>query len=272
MRYRDLAAALDARIPATQWLVPGNVDDRHQRQRRALVTVTAATSRGRSRPNSSSTPKAAESDPRSQRRDRPARGDRRSPTGDAARQPRLGSASRQDGPLALLPLGQDYSVVFTVPPEKAEHDCSRSTTLASSPPARAVRHRASISSTGPRAAYPLALRVRRQTVQPRQVWIGNARRRCTRSPDRVSTFGLRDAVGTRRRLLDGRGTKQTDVGHPAALAAYARGRQLDRRGSMVFTDGIVRLFSNDLRRFAARGSGALRSISRRRCATSSPNA
>lgn len=34
MRYRDLAAALDARIPTAQWLQPGRVDlDSHQRQR-----------------------------------------------------------------------------------------------------------------------------------------------------------------------------------------------------------------------------------------------
>ena len=52
--------------------------------------------------------------------------------------------------------------------------------------------------------------------------------------------------------------QQSDAGHPAALAAYARGRQLDRRGSMAFTDGIVRLFSNDFPPLrAARGLGLL---------------
>jgi 2-octaprenyl-6-methoxyphenol hydroxylase len=38
----------------------------------------------------------------------------------------------------------------------------------------------------------------------------------------------------------------------------ARGRQIDRRASMAFTDGIVRLFSNDLAPLrVARGLGLL---------------
>ena len=40
MRYRDLAAALDARIPATQWLVPGNVVSIGTNDGNALVTIT----------------------------------------------------------------------------------------------------------------------------------------------------------------------------------------------------------------------------------------
>ena len=40
MRYRDLAAALDARIPATQWLEPGQVATIATNDDGALVTVT----------------------------------------------------------------------------------------------------------------------------------------------------------------------------------------------------------------------------------------
>ena len=45
---------------------------------------------------------------------------------------------------------------------------------------------------------------------------------------------------------------------PPSLAAYARGRQPDRWGGALFTDGIVRAFSNDLPPLRAlRGLGLL---------------
>ena len=48
------------------------------------------------------------------------------------------------------------------------------------------------------------------------------------------------------------------IRHLPALADYARGRGLDRRGGAVFTDGIVRLFSNDIAPLKmARGLGLL---------------
>lgn len=162
-----------------------------------------------------------------------------------------------DGPLALLPLGQDYSVVFTVPPEKAEHLLA----LDDAGFLAALRvqfgTRLDFVHAGPRAAYPLALRVRRQLVQPRQVWIGNAAQTLHPVSGQGFNLGLRDAWELAEKLLDGL-EQQSDAGHPAALAAYARGRQLDRRGSMAFTDGIVRLFSNDFPPLrAARGLGLL---------------
>lgn len=146
-----------------------------------------------------------------------------------------------DGPLALLPLGQDYSVVFTVPPERAaellQYDDS----------AFLVALRAQFGSrvdfvaTGPRASFPLALRVRRQLVQARQVWIGNSAQTLHPVSGQGFNLGLRDAWELAETLLAHDG----DPGDPAPLAAYARGRRLDRSGSMGFTDGIVRLFSND---------------------------
>ena len=56
-------------------------------------------------------------------------------------------------------------------------------------------------------------------------------------------------------MPDGTAPRSTD---PAALAAYTRGRTLDRHGSMAFTDSIVRLFSNDIAPLKfARGLGLL---------------
>ena len=258
MRYRDLAAALDARIPATQWLEPGQVVTIATNGSGALVTVTSGDV---TRQITARLVVHAEGTPQN---------DPDVSVSDygqcaviAEVRPATPHANRAwerftpDGPLALLPLGPDYSVVFTVPPEKAE----RLLALDDAQFLEALRAqfgtRLDFVHTGPRAAYPLALRVRRQLVQPRQVWIGNAAQTLHPVSGQGFNLGLRDAWELAEALLDG--VAQTDdVGHPASLAAYVRGRQLDRRGSMAFTDGIVRLFSNDLPPLrTARGLGLL---------------
>lgn len=258
MRYHVLAAALDARVPATQWLEPGQVATIATNDDGALVTITRGdvTQQITARlvVHAEGTP---QNDPDVSISDyhqhaviaevRPA-----TPHGN-----RAWERFTPDGPLALLPVGQDYSVVFTVPPEKAE----RLLALDDAEFLAALRTqfgtRLDFVHAGPRAAYPLALRVRKQLVQPRQVWIGNAAQTLHPVSGQGFNLGLRDAWELAEKLLDGL-EQQPDAGHPAALAAYARGRQTDRRGSMAFTDGIVRLFSNDLPPLKlARGLGLL---------------
>ena len=258
MRYRDLAAALDARIPATQWLVPGNVVSIGTNDSGALVTLTRGDVTQQITAklvvHAEGTP---QSDPEVSVSDyhqhaviaevRPA-----TPHGN-----RAWERFTPDGPLALLPLGQDYSVVFTVPPEKAEHLLALDDAGFLAALRMQFGTRLDFVHAGPRAAYPLAPRVRRQIVQSRQVWIGNAAQTLHPVSGQGFNLGLRDAWELAEKLLDGL-EQQSDAGHPAALAAYARGRQLDRRGSMAFTDGIVRLFSNDFPPLrAARGLGLL---------------
>ena len=258
MRYRDLAAALDARIPATQWLEPGQVATIATNDEGALVTVTRGDVTQQITAklvvHAEGTP---QNDPDVSVSDygqhaviaevRPA-----TPHGN-----RAWERFTPDGPLALLPIGEDYSVVFTVPPAKA----ARLLALGDDEFLAALRTqfgtRLDFVRTGPRAAYPLALRVRRHLTQPRQVWIGNAAQALHPVSGQGFNLGLRDAWELAEKLLDGL-EQQPDAGHPTALAAYARGRQTDRRGSMAFTDGIVRLFSNDIPPLRlARGLGLL---------------
>ena len=158
-----------------------------------------------------------------------------------------------DGPLALLPLGQDYSVVFSVPPDRARQLLA----LDESPFLAALRvqfgGRLDFVASGARASFPLALRVRRQVTASRQVWIGNAAQSLHPVSGQGFNLGLRDAWELAEALL---GEIGGDAGAARTLASYARGRRLDRQGSMAFTDGIVRLFSNDLAPLrCARGLG-----------------
>ena len=159
-----------------------------------------------------------------------------------------------DGPLALLPLGDDYSVVFTVPSEKVAallelDDDDFLATLREQ-----FGRRAGFVGTGARSSFPLALRVRSPIVQQRQIWIGNSAQTLHPVSGQGFNLGLRDAAELAAALLE----EQGDCGDAATLTAYARGRQTDRRYSMGFTDGIVRLFSNDFAPLrCARGLGLL---------------
>jgi 2-octaprenyl-6-methoxyphenol hydroxylase len=256
MRYRDLAAALDARIDSTQLLDDCQVDGIETGRQGATLTVcrqgTTQRIAARLIVHAEGTPgNDTAVDVRDYRQHavvaevRPAPGHKH----------RAWERFTPDGPLALLPLGQDYSIVFTVPPEKAAHLLQLDDTAFLAALRVQFGSRLDFTATGPRASFPLALRIRRQLTEKRQVWIGN----CAQTLHPVSgqgfNLGLRDAWELAEILLN---NHSGDAGDPAALAAYARGRKLDRVGSTAFTDGIVRLFSNDLPplRFA-RGLGLL---------------
>ncbi|MBL8397309.1 MAG: FAD-dependent monooxygenase [Candidatus Accumulibacter sp.] len=159
-----------------------------------------------------------------------------------------------DGPLALLPLANDYAVVFTVHSTQAAHLLSLDDAGFLAALQAQFGNRIEFTACGARAAFPLALRMRRELSGQRQVWIGNAAQSLHPVSGQGFNLGLRDAWELAETLLAERG----DPGRPAALAAYARGRRLDRLGSCAFTDGIVRVFSNDLPPLRiARGLGLL---------------
>lgn len=256
MRYADLLSALHARIGAEQIIAPCSVERIDTDHSQAVVTVIhhGATRRISARlvVHAEGTP---QDDPGVAVRDynqqaivceaRPS-----TPHGH-----RAWERFTPDGPLALLPIGSDYAVVFTLPPEKAaqimaldnhEFLCRLNAQFGS---------RLELVTTGPRASFPLALRLRRQLARDRQVWLGNTAQTLHPVSGQGFNLGLRDAWELAETLLE---DSQDDPGRPEPLAAYARGRQTDRIGSTLFTDGIVRLFSNDIPPLKAlRGLGLL---------------
>lgn len=242
MRYRDLAAGLSARIPPEQRIELCTVDKIETEEHVATVTVThlgeKRTIKTKLIVHAEGTPDRG---PDIRIRDyhqhaivaevRPATGHHN----------RAWERFTPDGPLALLPLDRDYSTVFTVPPGKA----ARLLALDDEAFLAALRdqfgQRLDFIATGPRIGFPLTLRYRTQLVQHRQVWIGNTAQTLHPVSGQGLNLGLRDAWELAESLFD-----RADAGDPSALKAYARGRQIDRRGSMAFTDGIVRLFSNNV--------------------------
>ncbi|MFZ2629660.1 MAG: FAD-dependent monooxygenase, partial [Rugosibacter sp.] len=139
-----------------------------------------------------------------------------------------------EGPVALLPLGKDYAVVLTC----ATSDAARITALddtaflALLQQRFGTRHR--FTSVTPREHFPLALRYRHKPVGERQVWLGNAAQTLHPVAGQGFNLALRDVWELAQTLRDA-----TDPGSPDVLAAYARQRQLDRRGAIGFTNLLI---------------------------------
>jgi 2-octaprenyl-6-methoxyphenol hydroxylase len=148
-----------------------------------------------------------------------------------------------DGPLALLPLGEDYSVVFSVPPAKADALMAMDDETFLAALQRQCGGRLTFAATSPRARFPLALRLRRELVGKREVWIGNAAQTLHPVSGQGFNLGIRDALELAATL---QAAPAGDPGGEGILRRYARGRTIDRSGCVAFTDDIVRTFSNDL--------------------------
>jgi len=143
-----------------------------------------------------------------------------------------------DGPLALLPLGNDYSVVFTLPPAKADAVMAMDDETFLAALQTQFGQRMTFSRPGPRSRFPLALRMRDTLVKGSEVWIGNTAQTLHPVSGQGFNLGLRDAWQLAEILLE----NGVDCN---SLNSYAATRRLDREGSAFFTDQIVRTFSND---------------------------
>ena len=153
------------------------------------------------------------------------------------------------GPLALLPLGTNYSVVFTQPASDVARILSLSDDAFLATLQESFGQRVQLLATSPRRSFPLFLRVRSKITQLRQVWVGNSAQTLHPVSGQGFNLGLRDAWVLAESLLNRAQESgffpSLDPANPATLARYASARQADRRASEFLTDGLVRLFSND---------------------------
>jgi 2-octaprenyl-6-methoxyphenol hydroxylase len=156
------------------------------------------------------------------------------------------------GPVALLPSGQGYALVHVVSADDADallqlDDASYLARLQA-----IIGHRVTLTAIADRLRYPLGLRYRKNPIGERTVWLGNAAQTLHPVAGQGFNLALRDVHALAETLL----TRGGDPGAPATLAAYGKTRDLDRLGTIRFTDGLVRLFSNDIAPLRhARGAG-----------------
>lgn len=157
------------------------------------------------------------------------------------------------GPLALLPFGTDYAVVFTVPADASDTLLGLDDSAFLAELQRSIGSRTRLVSASARARYPLLLRYRREPVGRRTVWLGNAAQTLHPVAGQGFNLALRDVWDLADTLA---AAPDDDPGGAALLARYARARRLDRIGAIGFTDTLIRVFSNERGLWrAARGGG-----------------
>jgi 2-octaprenyl-6-methoxyphenol hydroxylase len=150
------------------------------------------------------------------------------------------------GPLAFLPMSDNrYAVVWSLPPEQVEpllvlDDAAFLARLQERFGTRVGR----FLKVGKRAAYPLALTKVSEHIRPRLVLVGNAAHTVHPVAGQGFNLGLRDVAALAQVLGDAQRTGR-DLGELAVLQGYAAWRKRDMRTISTFTDGLVRVFSND---------------------------
>lgn len=149
------------------------------------------------------------------------------------------------GPIALLPNLDDFALVWTTTPTAAKEIVSL--------PEDIFLHRLQQNfgdrldqfiHTGKRSAFPLLLKYAATTTSQRSVLIGNAAQTLHPVAGQGFNLGLRDAHELAREILRTYQGSQT-IGTNAMLARYRQNRRLDSTGGRMFTDSLVRFFSNE---------------------------
>ncbi|OGA21498.1 MAG: hypothetical protein A3I01_15715 [Betaproteobacteria bacterium RIFCSPLOWO2_02_FULL_65_24] len=159
-----------------------------------------------------------------------------------------------EGPLALLPNGDGYALVWSTSPEKARALCEAGDAEFLQRLSREFGSRlGTFHEVGPRASFPLALRYATTAPGRRVVPIGNAAQTLHPVAGQGLNLGLRDAWELAELL---RATPVEKAGAAGFSRQFARRRGLDRQGGIALTDALVRVFSTADPLFsAARGAG-----------------
>jgi 2-octaprenyl-6-methoxyphenol hydroxylase len=174
-----------------------------------------------------------------------------------AERPRGGVAWERftaEGPLALLPFGDRYALVWSVRPASASEllGLSDSDFLARLRKIFGGRL-GNFDSVGPRSTFPLSLRQGTINPAPGVLAIGNAAQTLHPVAGQGLNLGLRDAWELAQMLLD---VAKEEIGAPRFLARYVRRRRVDRYAGIGITDFLVRMFSNSFPPLGlARGAG-----------------
>ena len=147
-----------------------------------------------------------------------------------------------DGPVALLPSGKYFALVWTVSPSAAEDilgldDAAFLERLHGHFGDRLGR----FVEAGKRSGFPLALKYATPVTAGRVVLAGNAAQTLHPVAGQGFNLGLRDAWELAEEVI----ASPPEVGRQAMLARYRARRGVDSSLGRIFTDSLVKLFSND---------------------------
>ncbi|WP_395021653.1 UbiH/UbiF/VisC/COQ6 family ubiquinone biosynthesis hydroxylase [Dongia sp.] len=156
------------------------------------------------------------------------------------------------GPFAMLPMtdGEDgahrSSIVWTEDPRIVPWLLSLDdASLASEIERRFGTTLGKLTPIGPRFSYPMRLLLADAYARDGAVLVGDAAHAIHPVAGQGFNLGVRDVAALAEALVDGH-RLGLDLGSLAVLENYARWRRFDNLLLTGFTDGLVRLFSNDL--------------------------
>ncbi len=170
------------------------------------------------------------------------------------REPHRGMAFERftpEGPIALLPEGDHYGLVWTTTPAKgeallalpdAEFLASLDAHFGSNAAARPGALPGGFQRIADRRTFPLRLEYASRVVEERRVLLGNAAQALHPVAGQGFNLGLRDAYELAQELL---ATPHDAIGSRDRLAAYARRRRPDRIAGIAFTHGLLGVFGTD---------------------------
>jgi len=147
------------------------------------------------------------------------------------------------GPMALLPEGDHFGLVWTTSVHEAD-------SLVALPEAQFLeklkaafgRHAGCFDRVSNRRSFPLFLEFTDRVVGERTVLLGNAAQALHPVAGQGLNLGLRDAWELAQELL---GNPREQMGARAQLDAYAKRRRTDRWAGVAFTHGLLSIFGND---------------------------
>ena len=148
-----------------------------------------------------------------------------------------------EGPIALLPLGDDYALVWTTPNDRVEARLALSDGDFLASLQAAFGHRQGrFTLASPRAAFPLKLHLAAPSTSSRVLRIGNAAHVLHPVAGQGFNLGVRDAWKLAEAILD---TPRERLGEADLARDYQRTRRFDVAGGSLMTDLLVEAFSND---------------------------
>lgn len=141
------------------------------------------------------------------------------------------------GPLALLPRGRGYALVWVDVPARAEALAALPEPVFLAALQEAFGWRAGrFTAASDRAAWPLALRTAHPRARGAVLLLGNTAQTLHPVAGQGLNLGLRDAHAAVELLL---------AEGPGALGRFETLRRADRTATIAFTEGLVRLFTAD---------------------------
>ncbi len=147
-----------------------------------------------------------------------------------------------EGPLALLPCRDGFSLVWTTSPETAREILSlEKEKFLEKLHDHFGGRLGEFVDAGAMSGFPLVLKYATPFVSKHLALIGNASQTLHPVSGQGLNLGLRD-VATLSRVVMG----AEEIGSGAMLGNYAGMRKMDRESGICFTDSLIRIFSNEI--------------------------